>query len=168
MGSFPQQFFSLIVTSLSISTVGMVFGGLSLTLSPIIWLIPAVIIITFSFHTYILLLGSSETYSSPRIYSPIPIGCAYVLAFLWSAALAASVTLTCLLLSGIIRSTDDKVKIWMPILSGVSLLQAMLFCFIAIQSHREMKKIRYRNKWRWRVDITGGSPSQWSIAKYSL
>ncbi|KAF8902936.1 hypothetical protein CPB84DRAFT_1775267 [Gymnopilus junonius] len=165
MGSFPQHFFSLIVASLCISTVGMVFGALTIDLSPIVWFIPAVIALTFIYNTFILLVASAETYNSPRLYSPSPIGCAYFLTFLWTASLAASTAITFLLFTNIIRTTDEKIKIWMAIIAGVSLLEAILLGFVAIMSHREMKQIRYKNKWRWRVDIGGGHPSQWSIAK---
>lgn len=175
MGSFPQHIFPLAVFSLFFSTVGMVFAGLSLTVSPIIWLIPSAIILTFAHHTYIFLLGSSESYKSPRIYSSIPITCGYILAFVWSAALAVSVTLTCLLLSGIMKSTDDddKVKIWMPIVAGISLVESIIVLYISVQSHREMKANRYNDKWRWRIDVIGGGPAPWryvytSRAVYAL
>jgi hypothetical protein len=162
MGSFSQQLFFLISTSLFLSTVGMVFSILSLSVSPVIWFIPGVIIFTFSYHSYILLLGSSETYNSPRIYSSLPIACAYILAFLWTAAIAVSVTFTSLLLTGVMKITDDdKVKFWMPIVAGVSLVEAAIMIYIAVQSHREMKQLRYRNKWRWRIDINGGNPVPW-------
>ncbi|KAF9482260.1 hypothetical protein BDN70DRAFT_930231 [Pholiota conissans] len=144
----------------------MVFSILSLSVSLVIWSIPAVIIITFSYHTYILLIGSSETYNTPRIYSTFPIVCAYILTFLWTAALAVSVAFTSLMLSGIIEvGNEDKVKFWMPIVAGSSLVEAAIMFYIAIQSHREKKQIHYRNKWRWRIDLTGGSPTAWSISK---
>jgi hypothetical protein len=146
----------------------MVFGALAITLSPIVWLIPAVIALTFIYHTFILLVASAETYNSPRIYSPSAIVCAYFLSFLWTASLAASIAIACLLSTSVIQTTDEKIKIWIPIISGVSLFESMLLGFVAIMSHREMKQVRYRNKWRWRVNITKGDPSQWSIAKPQL
>ena len=163
MGSLPQHLFPLTTISLFLSAVGMVFAGLSLNVSPVIWIVPSVIIFTFAHHTYILLLGSSEKQSDLRIYSSAPIVCGYILAFLWSAALAVSVTLACLLLSGIMKSTDDggKVKIWMPIIGGISLVEVIIVLYISVRSHQEMKRIRYRNKWRWRLDLTGRNETPW-------
>ncbi|KAF4621231.1 hypothetical protein D9613_000248 [Agrocybe pediades] len=152
------------VASLCISSIGMAFGALAITLSPILWLIPAVIALTFIYHTYVLLMASAESYTSPRIYSASAIGCGYVLAFLWTAALAASATISSLLFINIITVDDSKVKYYLAVLAGVSLLESLLFGFIAVKSHKELKKIRYRNKWRWRVDITGNSPAQWRLA----
>lgn len=161
MGSFPQQFFSLLVASLSISAVGIAFSSLSLTISPIAWCIPVVVIITFTHHTYILLHGHSESYNTPQIYSKTLLGCTYLLVFLWIAAFAATGTITYLLISGIMRSTDDKAKIWVSIMSGTSLLEVLLVGFIAIQSRKETKRVQYSNKWQWRVDVyTGGLPTQ--------
>jgi len=168
MGSFPQHLFSLVVASLCLSTVGMAFGALSITLSPIIWIIPAIIVLTFIHHTYILLMASAETYNSPRLYSAMTIGCGYTLAFLWTAALAASATIAGLLFTNIIRVDDGKIKIWMTVLSGVSLVESLLLGLIAVKSHQELRQIRYRNKWRWRVDITGNRPSPWRSVKSYL
>ncbi|KAH9484952.1 hypothetical protein JR316_0001856 [Psilocybe cubensis] len=163
MGSFPQQFFSVTITSLCISGIGMVFGGLATDLSPIVWLIPLVIALTFIYNTYILLTGSSESYNSPRLYSALTVGVAYFLTFLWTISLAASITMTCLLLTNIINTPDENIKIWMPIVSGVSLLQSVLLGFMAVRSHQEMKQIRYKNKWKWRIDIQGVNNSQWRL-----
>lgn len=163
MGSFSHHLFPLATTSLFLSTVEMVFAGLSLNVSPVIWIVPSVVIMTFAHHTYILLLGSSEKHNDLRIYSSVPVACGYILAFLWSAALAVSVTLACLLLSGIMKSTDDgdKVKIWMPIVAGISLVEAIIVLYISIRSHKEMRRIRYSNKWRWRIDLTAGGSTPW-------
>jgi hypothetical protein len=165
MGSFQQLFFTLLVVSLFTSTVGIVFSGLSLTISPVAWIIPIIAIITFAHHTYIILHGHADTYSSPRIYTPILFRCTCILSFLWMAALAATATITYLLLSGIMRSTDDKAEIWCPIMAGVALLEVLLFTIIAIQMRKEMKQVQYRNKWKWRVDVyTGGMPIQGRMA----
>ncbi|KDR75023.1 hypothetical protein GALMADRAFT_98125 [Galerina marginata CBS 339.88] len=161
MGSFPQHLFSLILASLCFSTIGMVFGALAITLSPIIWIIPAIIALTFIYHTFILLVASAETYHSPRLYTPYTIGCAYILSFFWTATLAVSIAVSCLLLTDVVHTTDDKIKIWMLILSSVSLLESALLGYMAVMSHKEMKQIRYQNKWRWRIDITGVNSPQW-------
>jgi hypothetical protein len=141
----------------------MVFGALTIDFSPVVWLIPAVIALTFIHNTFILLVASAESYHSPRLYSPTPVSIAYFLTFLWTTSLAASIAITSLLFANAIRTTDEKIKIWVVVIAGVSLLETILLGFIAIMSHREMKHIRYKNKWRWRVDITGGHPSQWRL-----
>ncbi|KAF5328860.1 hypothetical protein D9619_011728 [Psilocybe cf. subviscida] len=161
MGSFQQLFFTLLAFSLFISTVGVTFSGLSLTISPVAWIIPIIATITFTHHTYIILHGHADTYSSPRIYTPILFRCTCLLSFLWMAAFAATATITYLLLSGIMRSTDDKAEIWFPIMAGAALLEVLLLTIIAIQTRKEMKQVQYRNKWKWRVDAyTGGMPIQ--------
>ena len=147
MGSFPRHFFSLTVTSLCISTIGMVFAALTIDLSPIVWLIPGVIALTFIYNTFILLVASAETYNSRRLYAPTPIGCAYFLTFLWTASLAAATAITVLLFANVIQHSDGKIKIWMSIIAGVSLLEAILLGVIAVMSHRELKQIRYKDKW---------------------
>lgn len=168
MGSFPQQFFSLTIASLCISGIGMVFGGLAIDLSPIVWLIPVVIALTFIYNTFILLIGSSESYNSQRLYSAATTGMAYFLTFLWTISLASCITMTCLLLTNDIHSGEKNVKIYLPILCGVSLLETSLLGFMAVRSHQEMKKINYKNKWKWRIDIKPTNGFEWRSVIVSI
>ncbi|PPQ90559.1 hypothetical protein CVT25_015873 [Psilocybe cyanescens] len=164
---FPSFPFRSTLDGCDMAGIGMVFGGLATDLSPIVWLIPLVIALTFIYNTYILLIGGSESYNSPRLYSALTVGVAYLLTFLWTISLAASTTITCLLLTNIIHTPDENIKIWMPILTAVSLLESLLLGFMAVRSHKEMKQILYKNKWKWRIDIQGVNSSQWSYAKSS-
>lgn len=155
MGWFAQYLFALILSSLSLSLVAMIPVALSIALSPALWLVPAVITLTFIHHIYILFIGNSETYTSQRIYSSYSMSCAFVLAVLWTTTLAASITLSCLLFSNKIRSTKETINIWVPTLAGISFFETIIMVFIAICFRKEWKKIEYSKKWRWHTDIKG-------------
>jgi len=157
MGWFTEYLFALILSSLSLSLVATILAALSIALSPALWLIPAVITLTFAHHMYILFHGNSEAHSGQRIYSSYFMSCAFVLAFLWIATLATSITLCCLLFSDTIRNTNERIIIWMPTLTGISFLESMIITFIAVCSQKEWKKIEYKKKWRWRTNIKGTS-----------
>lgn len=165
---FTQYLFPLILSSLSLSLVAMVPVALSITLSPALWLIPAVITLTFIHHIYILFLGRSETYTSQRIYSLYSMSCAFVLAFLWTATLAASITLCCLLFSNKIRSTDETISVWVTVLAGIAFFETIIMVVIAVCSQKEWKKIEYTKKWRWQTDIKGINTSLWRYVMFSL
>lgn len=162
MGWFAQSLFALTLSSLSLSLVAIIPVALSITLSPALWVVPAVITFTFIYHIYILFLGNSETYTSQRIYSSYSMSCAFVLAFLWTATLAASITLCYLLFSGIIQSTKETINIWVSTLTGISFFETIIMVVIAIFSQKEWKKIKYSEKWRFQTDVKGiSNTSQW-------
>jgi len=161
MVAFHEYFFSLICTSLSISVASTSFAALAITLSPAIWLIPIVVIITFSHHSLILLVAHSEAYKTPRIYSTSSIICVYLLTSLWVAVFVTSVTFTCLVLTKKRVTTNNEMHIWMTLLSALSFIEIMIVGFIAITSHKELKKLRYKQKWEWRKGGPAGT-AQWS------
>ncbi|CAA7260576.1 unnamed protein product [Cyclocybe aegerita] len=140
--------------------------ALAIPLSSVIWVIPAISIATFIYHIIILFVGSWETTEAPRLYTKYCIACAYAAAVLWIANLGVAITYTALLYANKLHQSTAMHKIWLPIITAVSLSQSLLLVFMAIKLRREIKEIEYRNKWRWRI----GSPangSQWSIAKLS-
>ncbi|KAF8813969.1 hypothetical protein BYT27DRAFT_6365377 [Phlegmacium glaucopus] len=138
MGAFHQYLFSLICTSLSISVA------------------------TFIYHTLVLLIAHSETYSTPRIYQTSSITCAYLLTSLWTAIFVMSVTFTSLVLTKKWATTNNKMHIWMILISVLSLIEIMVMGFIAIISHKELRQLRYKQKWEWRNGGPVGNTAKWS------
>ncbi|KAF8160622.1 hypothetical protein B0H34DRAFT_697379 [Crassisporium funariophilum] len=141
----------------------MAFAAMAVLLSPGIWLTPPVVALTFIYHTYILLIANSESYSTPHIYSTSCTVCAYILATLWTAVCAVATAFTCLLSSGRIESTDAQTKLWMILLSAFSLIEVFTLGYIAMNTHKIMKKISYSEKWRWRNGSS--TTSEWSLEK---
>jgi len=139
------------------------FAALAIKLFPALWLVPAVFIITFGYHTLIsiLLVVYSETSKAPRIYSTPSITCAYLLTSSWVAVFATSVAFTCLLFTKKMVTTDDEIHIWMILLSALSFVEIMIMGIIAIGSHKELRKLRYKQKWEWRNGGPAGT-AQWS------
>lgn len=159
--AFHEYFFSLICTSFIISVASIPFAALAITLSPAVWLIPIVVVMTLSYHTLILLVVRSETHTTPRIYSTSSITCAYLLTSCWAAVFVTSVTFTCLVLTKKWATMNNEIHIWMILLSVLSLIEIVIMAFIAISSHKELSKLRYKLKWEWRNGGPAGTP-QWS------
>ena len=160
MGTIHKYLFLLICTSIGISLASISFAALAIKLSPGVWLIPAVVILTIVYHTVILLLAHSETFATPRIYSTSSIACAYLLTSLWTAIFVTSVTFTYLVLTKKWATTNNKLLIWMILISTLSLIETVVIGFIAIKSHKELRQIRYKQKWEWRHGGPAGT-AQW-------
>jgi len=58
-------------------------------------------------------------------------------------------------------TTDDEIHIWMILLSALSFVEIMIMGIIAIGSHKELRKLRYKQKWEWRNGGPAGT-AQWS------
>lgn len=153
---FHDYLFLLIYTSLSISLASAVFAALTVTFSPAVWLIPAVVIMTFVYHIVVLLIVHSETYRSPRIYSTLSVTCAYLLTSLWAAIFVMSVTFTYLVSTKKWATMKNEMHIWIILLSALSFIEIVLMGFIAIRSHKELRQIRYKRKWEWSLGSTAG------------
>jgi hypothetical protein len=162
--AFHEYLFSLMCTSLIISVASTSFAALAITFSPAVWLIPIVVVMTFSYHTLVLLVARSETYTTPRIYSMSSVTCAYLLTSLWAAGFVTSVTFTYLVLTKKWTTTNNEIHIWMILLSVLSLIEIIIMGFIAISSHKELRRLRYRQKWEWRNGGPAGTAQWRSVA----
>lgn len=161
---FHHCLLSFICVSLSTSVASTSFAALAIKSFPALWLIPVVFIITFSYHTLIsiLLVARSGTSKASRIYSTPSIICAYLLTSLWVAVFATSLTFTCLLLIKKMVATNNKIHIWMILLSALSFVEIIIMGIIAIGSHKELRKLQYKRKWEW---SESGWSAQWRSAE---
>jgi len=159
MGTFQDYHFFLLAVSLCLSAAATTLGAISFSLTPFFSPVVATGILTFVHHITILLAGRNKAHI-PRIYTRSSVACTYLLTLLWMACLAVSITFAVLLFLGKIHNPHPRGKIWTTIVSGISLLETSFVLFLAIKYHKELKQIRYRDKWRWRID-TNMNASQW-------
>ncbi|TFK44226.1 hypothetical protein BDQ12DRAFT_717393 [Crucibulum laeve] len=163
----PSPLFHLISASLCTSALTLIFAALIISVSPVFWIIPASFIATFGCHAIFLLIANSESAGSLRVFSAINVGATYLLSAAWTSTFGVALAYTILLWTGRVDKEEMEGRAWtMVVLCVLALLEVVIMGFVAAASHKERKRVLYKEKWKWRP---GASPSnsQWSIGQQS-
>ncbi|KAF9522662.1 hypothetical protein CPB83DRAFT_911201 [Crepidotus variabilis] len=157
MSSLPDYVLAILLASTFVSSIIVIFGSMCLSVSLILWAIPASIFLTLVHHLTTFLIRGLQKSNMPRIYTLASIIFTFVIAILWLACLAISATIMALLFCGRVHAKDDQPKVVLGLLSGLCLLEVILMAFLAIRGVRERKQIQYTEKWTWRTPQGGFS-----------
>ncbi|KAF9447941.1 hypothetical protein P691DRAFT_760328 [Macrolepiota fuliginosa MF-IS2] len=162
--SLPYPLLPLLCASILASSFALAVTAFLIVVSPALWIVPAVFIVTFAIHAIFILLSNTEQGSTGSLHvfsKPIVVG-NFFAAVLWAGVTAVLVLYTVWLFTGHIPSAPSG-REWAIITAGaVSLVETALMTAIAVQTHKVRQRLRYREKWRWRP---GATSSQWSIAQ---
>lgn len=151
MNSLPQPIPSLIFASLGVSVAGSVFAltGISLGVSPLLWVIPASFAATFPYHITTLTLARVEPHGSSRLFSAFKIIYGFIIATSWTLSTCVAITAIVLQTKGVFPKYEMHVGIWIMYTCIIlTLVEGLLAWGIAIFSRRERKRITYAEKWR--------------------
>ncbi|KAF8069968.1 hypothetical protein FPV67DRAFT_995033 [Lyophyllum atratum] len=169
MDPFPYPIFPLICGSLTISTLSFIFATLIISVTPILWIFPAIFISTVAYHAATLLISSGETPGSLRLFSRLNLIASCALTLLWAAVCGISITLTVLLAMGRLEdATWPPRGMWSMVVPCVcALLEAIVMGSIVVRTRKERNRILYAAKWKWRPGHSNAALSQWSIGPRS-
>ncbi|KAJ4483453.1 hypothetical protein J3R30DRAFT_1782709 [Lentinula aciculospora] len=151
MQALPQPISLLVFGSISVSVAAsaLAITGLCLDASPLLWVIPAAFIVTFTHHARVLTLARIEPHGSERLFSKLRIIWGFISALSWTLSLCATVIATVLKAMDVFPNYAMHVGIWLMTTCAVlALIESVLSWAIAIMNRKERKRITYAAKWR--------------------
>ncbi|KNZ76660.1 hypothetical protein J132_09193 [Termitomyces sp. J132] len=161
MNSLPYPLFPLICISACTSTLTLIFSTLIISVSPVLWILPALFLSTVAYHAVTILISNSETTGSLRLFSLSNLAISCVLTCLWAAGCGATIAITVLLLKGRLSRIVPR-GTWSMIVPCIcALLESIIMGSIVTLTWKERKRIQYADKWKWRPGRYFPFSAQW-------
>ncbi|KAF9462339.1 hypothetical protein BDZ94DRAFT_1237006 [Collybia nuda] len=166
MEPFPPLLFPLICVSLCMSTLALIFTTFVISVSPVLWIIPAAFIATAAYHAVTFLISSGESSGSARLFSRANLAMAYALTVTWGGAFGVAVAYTVLRQMGKLKETSASRGLWTMVVPCLcSFFEILIMGYISMRTHEERRRIVYAEKWKWRP---GFVPSHSKFVKHLI
>ena len=143
--------------SLLLLTAALIVAALALDVLPMLWIIPAVSLLTLVHHATMWAMLRREPRQDQKLFSATSEIFAIFLTFAWISIVGICISMAVLIFTGHLKA--DKRGRWIVItLLVLSFLDVFSVGFISFEVHKERKAMLYRAKWQWRSDMPR---SQW-------